>query len=86
MLLLTSSSAFTDHYFSAHILAITHLMALGSGTMIILGASHQLVPVLIEGKLYNAFSIYFIYSCRNWYSIIGLWILCIQHTTPPNGW
>lgn len=28
-------------------------MALGWGTMIILGASHQLVPVLIESKLYS---------------------------------
>jgi uncharacterized membrane protein len=28
-------------------------MALGWGTMIILGASYQLVPVLIEGKLYS---------------------------------
>ena len=28
-------------------------MALGWGTMVILGASHQLVPVLIEGKLYS---------------------------------
>lgn len=53
ILLLTSSSAFTDHYFQPHILAITHLMALGWGTMIILCASHQLVPVLIEGKLYS---------------------------------
>lgn len=53
ILLLMSSSAFTDHYFQPHILAITHLMALGWGTMIILGASHQLVPVLIEGKLYS---------------------------------
>lgn len=53
ILLLTSSSAFTDHYFQPHILAITHLMALGWGTMIILGESHQLVPVLIEGKLYS---------------------------------
>jgi hypothetical protein len=33
--------------------AITHLMALGWGTMIILGASHQLVPVFTEGKLYS---------------------------------
>jgi hypothetical protein len=28
-------------------------MALGWGTMIILGASHQLVPVIVEGKLYS---------------------------------
>lgn len=29
------------------------MMALGWGTMIILGASHQLVPVLIEGRLFS---------------------------------
>ncbi len=52
-LLLFSTAAFTQHYFHPHTLAITHLMALGWGTMIILGASHQLVPVLIEGKLYS---------------------------------
>jgi hypothetical protein len=42
-----------QHYFHPHTLAITHVMALGWGTMMILGASHQLVPVLIEGKLYS---------------------------------
>lgn len=51
--LLTSADAFTGHYFHPQILAITHTMALGWGTMIILGASHQLVPVLIEAKLYS---------------------------------
>ena len=53
-----STSAFTGHFFHPHILAITHSMALGWGTMIILGASHQLVPVLIEGKLYSNFLAY----------------------------
>ena len=52
-LLFTSAGAMQQHYFHPHTLAITHLMALGWGTMIILGASHQLVPVLIEGKLYS---------------------------------
>lgn len=51
--LLLSTEAFTGHYFHPHILAITHTMALGWGTMVILGASHQLVPVLIEAKLYS---------------------------------
>jgi hypothetical protein len=49
----TSSEAFTQHYFHPHTLAITHTMALGWGTMIILGASHQLLPVLIEGRLFS---------------------------------
>ena len=53
VLLFYSSSAFLQHYFHPQTLALTHLMALGWGTMMILGASHQLVPVLIEGKLYS---------------------------------
>jgi hypothetical protein len=51
VLLLINTSVVHQHYFQPHTLAITHLMALGWGTMIILGASHQLLPVLIEGKL-----------------------------------
>lgn len=51
ILLFFSTEAFTQHYFHPHTMAITHAMALGWGTMIILGASHQLVPVLIEGRL-----------------------------------
>jgi len=50
-LLLLHTDIFHQHYFQPQTLAITHLMALGWGTMIILGASHQLLPVLIEGKL-----------------------------------
>jgi hypothetical protein len=53
MLLFTSSGVFAQHYFQPHTLAITHIMTLGWGTMIILGASHQLLPVLIEGKLFS---------------------------------
>ena len=53
ILLLFCTPAFLQHYFHPHTLAITHIMALGWGTMMILGASHQLVPVLIEGKLYS---------------------------------
>jgi len=51
ILLLINTDSVHLHYFHPHTLAITHLMALGWGTMIILGASHQLLPVLIEGKL-----------------------------------
>src|SRR6187431_1175065 len=53
LLLFLSASDINNHYFHPHTLAITHVMALGWGTMIILGASHQLVPVLIEGRLYS---------------------------------
>lgn len=58
ILLLRDVSSFTGHYFNPHTLAITHAMALGWGTMIILGASHQLFPVLIEGKLHSNFLAY----------------------------
>lgn len=50
-LLLFSTEAVGAHYFNPHTLAITHTMALAWGTMIIFGASHQLLPVLVEGKL-----------------------------------
>lgn len=53
VLLACSGSALTQHYFHPRLLAITHIMALGWGTMIILGSSHQLLPVLIEGNLYS---------------------------------
>lgn len=58
ILLFLSDNAFTQHYFHPSTLAITHTMALGWGTMIILGASHQLVPVLIEAKLFSNFLAY----------------------------
>lgn len=58
ILMLTDTTAFTQHYFHPHTLAITHAMALGWGTMIILGASHQLFPVMIEGKLHSNFLAY----------------------------
>lgn len=50
-LLLFHTDIIHSHYFNPITLAITHVMALGWGLMIIFGASHQLVPVLIEGKL-----------------------------------
>src|SRR5687768_3249374 len=53
IMLLVSTNAFTQHYFHPSTLAITHTMALGWGTMIILGASHQLLPVLIEARLFS---------------------------------
>ncbi len=59
ILLFLSTEALNQHYFNPKILAITHIMALGWGTMMILGASHQLVPVLIEGKLFSDNLAYF---------------------------
>lgn len=52
-LILFSSDAFIGHYFHPKLLAITHIAALGWGTMIILGALYQLLPVILETPLYN---------------------------------
>ncbi|MHA6728041.1 hypothetical protein ACX3PU_08255 [Chryseobacterium sp. A301] len=53
VMMLFSSSAFLGHYFSAYILAIVHMAALGWGTMIIFGASYQLLPVICERSLFS---------------------------------
>lgn len=45
--------AFTQHFFNAKLLAITHLLTLGWITMIIFGALYQLLPVIMEVKLYS---------------------------------
>lgn len=51
ILLLLNTDIVNQHHFYSGTMAIVHTMALGWGTMIIFGASHQLLPVLIEGKL-----------------------------------
>jgi len=48
-----SAAVFKGHYFQPRLLAITHLLALGWGTMIITGASYQLLPVLLDVNLYS---------------------------------
>ncbi len=53
ILLFLNSAGLLQHYFQPKTLAIVHSMALGWGTMMILGASHQLIPVLVESKLYS---------------------------------
>ncbi len=53
ILVFFSSSELMGHHFQPKVIALTHLMALGWATMIILGASHQLIPVLIETSLYS---------------------------------
>lgn len=53
VMMLFSVKAFTGHYFHPQILAITHMAALGWGTMVILGASYQLIPVVLETDLYS---------------------------------
>jgi hypothetical protein len=53
LLCLVAHAEFTGHYFNPRLLAITHLFILGWGTMMIFGASNQLMPVLTERKLHS---------------------------------
>lgn len=82
VLLFIHTDIVQHHYFQPQTLAITHIMALGWGTMIILGASHQLLPVLIEGKLdsTNLAAITFIFTA------IGIPFLVIGFYTFKIGW
>jgi hypothetical protein len=49
---------------------------LGWGTMMILGASHQLVPVMIEGKLYSNTLAYLSFAfAASWNSSFSVWLL-----------
>ena len=82
LLLIFSTPAFLQHYFHPHTLAITHAMALGWGTMMILGASHQLVPVLIEGKLYSNALAYLSFA----FAAIGIPLLVVGFYQFNFGW
>ena len=82
ILLIFTTNAFTQHSFHPHTLAITHTMALGWGTMMILGASHQLVPVLIEGKLYSEWLAYLSFALAG----AGIPLLVYSFFTFNLGW
>lgn len=53
VVMLFSAQIFLGHYFTAHLLTVVHLAALGWGTMVIFGAAHQLLPVICERDLYS---------------------------------
>lgn len=53
VLVLLSAESFTGYFFQPQLLAITHIAALGFGTMIIFGALYQLIPVIFETALYS---------------------------------
>jgi hypothetical protein len=48
-----SLTDFKGHFFQPGILALTHLTVFGWGTMVIMGASNQLMPVIADNKLYS---------------------------------
>ncbi|WP_192822842.1 hypothetical protein [Rufibacter sp. LB8] len=53
VLLLFSTDAFAGHYFHPKLLTLTHVAALGWATMLIFGALYQLLPVVLECRLYS---------------------------------
>ncbi|MGL6021729.1 MAG: cytochrome C oxidase subunit I, partial [Chitinophagaceae bacterium] len=53
LFLLFSGNFFLDHYTNPRLLFITHIMALGWGTMIIFGSMHQLIPVLLKFPIHS---------------------------------
>ena len=53
VMLLFAAQNLTGHYFHPQLLAITHMAALGWGTLVIFGAIYQLLPVILETELYS---------------------------------
>jgi hypothetical protein len=53
VLLLFSTDAFGGHYFHPKLLTLTHVAVLGWATMVIFGALYQLLPVVLDCKLYS---------------------------------
>lgn len=82
VLLLFNTDVLELGFHHPHILAITHVMTLGWGTMTILGASYQLLPVLIEGELESDFLGYLTFIL----SAIGIPILVIGFYIFHTGW
>lgn len=54
LLLLYAADDLRGHHFNPRLLAIVHTAALGWGTMIIYGASYELLPVLCENNLHSS--------------------------------
>jgi len=53
LLMVFHPTALTQHFFNPILLSITHLLVLGWITMVIFGALYQLIPVIMEVKLFS---------------------------------
>ncbi|HEY0895539.1 MAG TPA: hypothetical protein VGE15_03220, partial [Sphingobacteriaceae bacterium] len=77
VLLLFSADAFAGHYFQPRLLALTHMAALGWGSLMVFGACYQLLPVVLETGLYS--------FRLGWYSLVtfvpGLVLLVLSFWT-----
>ncbi len=45
--------ALAGHYYHPHVLALTHTVTLGWITLTIIGASYQLIPIVIERPIWS---------------------------------
>lgn len=52
-LMFFSVKDFLGHFFNPHLLSITHLIVIGWGIMMIMGALYQLLPVIVNKKLFS---------------------------------
>lgn len=82
IMMVWSPEGFLMHYFNPHLLAMTHMAALGWGTMIVFGASYQLMPVITEKKLWNEDV-----ALASWYGLLaGVLLLVYTFWTFRTGW
>lgn len=66
----------TQHYFNQKLLATTHLLVLGFVSTIIFGALYQLIPVILETKLFNeklGFLSFILFEIGNVLLVISFW-------------
>lgn len=85
VLLFTAAGQLQGHYFQPHLLAALHAGTIGWGTMIIFGASYQLLPVLCETDLFSAplaiVSFFFLFTGvlllvgSFWFFTTGYWMI-----------
>jgi hypothetical protein len=75
-LLMLSSTSLLGHYFQPKLLAITHLLVLGWGTMIIFGALYQLIPVILDVNLWSrklAYTAYVLFTSGVFLLVVSFW-------------
>jgi len=65
---------FTQHFVNPKLLAVTHLAVLGWVTMIIFGALYQLIPVIMETKLYSE------KLAKISFILLGLGAICLSYS------
>src|SRR5690606_33996350 len=71
ILMFIAACPFQDHFFNPVTLALVHSAALGWGTMIIVGAAYQLLPVIFERELFSSRMAFVSF----WFLLVGTIVL-----------